>query len=262
MRKFISMTHYSLKLLFRDTSTLLLAFLMPIGFYILFSNMLKGMPSGGFSIQEALVPLYTIIVIGNAVIVVFGGFYAATRESGNLTKYKFLGINELLYSASLYSATLIFQLFVLLTFVIFAQFYAQVSFPFSEIAPIGAVLLIINIYQYSIAFFLNSMIRSSALYNSVGLTFYMFQMFLGGLTFPLEMFPAFLRRLVYIVNPIIYGRNALMDVWVHKTGLMATVPNLLILLAFSAGLLAVGAVLNKIRATGLTQPALHSSEAV
>lgn len=253
MKVFTSMAHYNLKLLFRDMNSILFAFLMPIGFYVLFSNMLNGMPSGAGSIQEMLIPLYTIIIIGNAVVVVFGGYYAEARESGNLTKYKFLGVSELLFSASLFAAILVFQLAVIASFIGFVRLYNGISFPFGQILPIFVVLLVVNVYQFAIGYFFNAIIRKAALYNSVALTFYMFQMFLGGLTFPMEMFPEFLRKLVYIINPIIYGRNALLEVWVNESGLGKVMPELLILLAVSAGLVLAGALVNKMVLKGKTQ---------
>lgn len=245
MNRFISLTKYNLKLLFRDINSILFAFLMPIGFYILFSNMLKGMSTGENSIQELLIPMYTIIIIGNAVIVVFGGFFSQAKESGNLTKYKFLGVNELAFSSSLYTATIIFQILVVVSFIIFTQVYAGIVFPITNLLSIIIVLIIINIFQFAVSYFLNAIISKSSLYNSIALAFYMYQMFLGGLTFPLEMFPEFLRKAVYFINPIIYGRNALIDVWVKQTGIIKTLPNLLILLAFSFTLIFIGVLINK-----------------
>ncbi len=261
MKTFISMANYNLKLLFRDMSSIMFAFLMPIGFYILFSNMLSGMPSGEASIQELLVPLYTIIVIGNAVLVVFGGYYSMARESGNLTKYKFLGVSELLFSASLFSAILIFQLLVLVCFFVFVKLFNGISFPFSQTGPVLVVLAVINVYQFAVSYFLNAVIRKTTLYNSVALTFYMFQMFLGGLTFPMEMFPEFLRKLVYFVNPIVYGRNALLEVWVYKSKLLEAAPEILILLGVSAGLILAGMLVNKAVLKGKTQKPVQKSVA-
>ena len=253
MKKIISLTKYNTTLLFRDMNSVLFSFLMPIGFYILFANMLKGIETGGASMQTLLVPLYTIIIIGNAVISVFGGFYAQARESGNLVKYKFLGINELMFSSCLYAATIIFQFLVITAFLIFTRVYGKIIFPVSQLAPIIILLSIINFYQFAVSYILNAVIRRSALYNSISLTFYMFQMFLGGLTFPMEMFPKFLRDLVYVINPIIYGRNALIDVWADHKSLAETASNIWILLAVSFGLILAGNIINRLAERGRTQ---------
>ena len=252
MKKIISLIKYHTQLLFRDLNSVMFSFIMPIGFYLLFANMLKGMPTGDNSIQELLIPLYTIIIIGNAVLNVFGILVAQAKETGNLTKYKFLGIKELIFSATLYSATIIFQFSVIVSFLIFTQIYAKIHFPISQIIPIMIVLILINIYQFAISYFLNALINKSSLYSSVALTFYMFQMFLGGLTFPLEMFPEMLRNIIYVINPIVYGRNALIDVWVNRVSLVDTVSNLLILLAASLLLFIIGRGLNILNEKGKT----------
>lgn len=257
MRKLISMLKYNTRLLFRDMSSVLFAFLMPIGFYILFANMLGGIEVDGGTMGELMIPLYTIIIIGNAVICVYGGFYAQARESGNLTKYKFLGVNELVFSVSLYGATVIFQVIVIVSFLIFTRIYAGISFPLSRMLPVMVVLIVINLYQYAVSYFLNAVIRKASLYNSISLTVYMFQMFLGGLTFPIEMFPAFLRKAVFVINPIIYGRNALIDVWSKQTGLLETMPNILILLAVSAGLIVLGGIINQAFQQGRTSAVIR-----
>jgi ABC-2 type transport system permease protein len=64
----------------------------------------------------------------------------------------------------------------------------------------------------------------------------MFQMFLGGLTFPIEMFPQFLQKLVYYINPIVYGRNALLAAWTNNPAMGNVVKDNMILLCISLGL--------------------------
>lgn len=253
MKKMMSFIKYDLKLLFRDLNTMLFAFLMPLGFYFLFSNMLQGMPVGDFSIQELLVPLYIIIIISNAVINVFGVMMAQAKETGNLQKYKFLGYSEFMYSLTLYIATVLFQIAVILLFLVFTYFYKGIVFPGSRICPIIIVLVLINLYQFAITYFLNSIIKKTTLYNSVALTFYLFQMFLGGLTFPMEMFPQVLRKVVYVINPIIYGRNALLEVWTKDHALLGTTVDLFILLGFTVVLLGAGKLLNVLNEKGKTQ---------
>ena len=253
MKKLISLIKYNTTILFRDMNSILFAFLMPIGFYVLFGSMLKNVETAGASMGELLVPLYTIIIIGNAVLNVFGSYYGQARENGNLVKYKFLGINELMYAGSLYIATLIFQLLVIVSFLIFTRVYAGIVFPAAQLLPVMVMLIVINLYQFAVSYFLNAIIRKSSLYNSVSLTFYMFQMFLGGLTFPLEMFPKFLREIIYIVNPIIYGRDALIDVWADHKSLAETASNVWTLIAVSAGLLVVGSVINRLAQKSKTE---------
>ncbi|UQZ34813.1 hypothetical protein C2I18_15525 [Paenibacillus sp. PK3_47] len=234
MKPVISLTKYNFKLLFRDKSSVLMAFLMPIGFYILFGYMLQNVEFSGSALSDLLVPLYIIIIIGNAVISVFGSFYVQARESGNLQKFKFMGVNELRFSFTLFMATFAFQLTVIFAFVVFTYFYNGTVFPVQNIIPVLVTLAVIEIFHFAVTFFLTSILRKASIYNPVSLAFYMYQMFLGGLTFPIEMFPQFLQKLVYYINPVIYGRNALLAAWTDNPAIGDVVKDNVILLAISA----------------------------
>lgn len=235
-KRLLSLTKYNLKLLFRDKSSVLMAFLMPIGFYILFGYMLQNVEFSGSALSDLLVPLYIIIIIGNAVISVFGAFYVQAKESGNLQKFKFMGVNELFFSFTLFMATFVFQLIVIFSFIIFTSFYNDTVFPLQNLFPIMITILVIEIFHFAITFFLTSILRKASIYNPISLAFYMFQMFLGGLTFPIEMFPQFLQQLVYYINPIVYGRNALLSAWTNNSAMGNVVNDNMILLCISLGL--------------------------
>lgn len=239
MKPVISLTKYNFKLLFRDKSSVLMAFLMPIGFYILFGYMLQNVEFSGSSLSDLLIPLYIIIIIGNAVISVFGTFYVQARESGNLQKFKFMGVSELIFSFTLFVATFAFQLIVIVAFIVFTYFYKGTVFPVQNMFPVLVTLAIIEIFHFAVTFLLTSILRKASIYNPISLAFYMFQMFLGGLTFPIEMFPQFLQKLVYYINPVIYGRNALLAAWTGNSAFGSVVKDNVILLAISVVLVIV-----------------------
>lgn len=241
MKPVISLTKYNFKLLFRDKSSVLMAFLMPIGFYILFGYMLQNVEFSGLSLSDLLIPLYIIIIIGNAVISVFGTFYVLARESGNLQKFKFMGVSELCFSFTLFVATFAFQLIVIVAFIVFTYFYKGTVFPVQNMFPVLVTLAVIEIFHFAVTFLLTSILRKASIYNPISLAFYMFQMFLGGLTFPIEMFPQFLQKLVYYINPVIYGRNALLAAWTNNSAFGSVVKDNVVLLAISA-LLVIAAI--------------------
>ncbi|QIK70773.1 ABC transporter permease [Erysipelothrix sp. HDW6C] len=189
MKNLRSLTNYNLKLVLRDTGPMLMAFLMPIGFYILFGYMLKDLKVADGSMGELLIPLYIIIIIGNAVLNVFGVYYVNAKETGNIQKYKFLGISELKYAASLFAATMILQVIVIIAFNVFTFFYAGYAFPIAHILPVFLTIMVIEVYHFAFTFLLSSIIKKAAAYNSIALAFYMFQMFLGGLHSQSKCFP-------------------------------------------------------------------------
>lgn len=252
-----SLTAYNFKLIFRDKTSVIMSFLMPIGFYLLFGYMLSNVEVQGSSLSELLIPLYIIIIIGNAVINVFGAFYVSAKESGNLQKYKFMGVGELRFSFTLFIATLVFQLAVIAAFVLFVFVYNGTAFPVDNIVPIAITLTVIEIFHFAVTFFLTSVLKKASLYNPIALSFYMYQMFLGGLTFPLEMFPQLLQKLVYWINPIIYGRDALLAAWTGNDTIGHIVRDNLILLAVSAAFVLLGIGINRLalsRATSTVIP--------
>ncbi|WP_020616195.1 ABC transporter permease [Paenibacillus daejeonensis] len=246
MKTSLSLTKYHLKLLFRDLPSVLMAFLMPIGFYVLFGYMLQDANVNNNSLTDLLIPLYIIIIIGNAVFNVFGVLYVNAKESGNLQKFKFLGVSELRFSFTLFVATLVFQLVVIISFILFTYFFDGSVFPQDKLLPILATLCVILVFHFAAVFFLVSLLKKSTAYNPIALTLFMYQMFLGGLTFPLQMFPEFLQKAIYYINPIIYGRDALLTAWTGDSSIGHVLRDNMILLSFSVGLVVAGMILNRI----------------
>jgi len=87
---------------------------------------------------------------------------------------------------------------------------------FTQLYGLYLVLMIINLSQYSIALLISSITTKSATYQSISLIILNFQMFLGGLTFPPEMFPDLLLKIVKFLNPIYYALIAMRGVWTEN----------------------------------------------
>lgn len=248
MRSFLIMTNYQIKLLFRNFKSLILGFSLPIMMFFIFGNLLsKYQVYGDVGLTGLLVPAYIPIIIINGVLVIYGQNFLVYKEQGNLIKYKLLGLKHLTVSASMYFATLLFQILAISVLIVFAYFTKGVEFPFNQLGSLVSVFILINILEYSIAFFLTSLINKSVTYQSVALLVFYFQIFLGGLTFPPEMFPKFLKDIVYIFNPIIYGLEMMREIWMGNKTFFEEGKNILILLSWSLLFFASGFFFSKNR---------------
>ncbi len=183
-----------------------IGFLMPVLMFIIFSNVFVdiGVDNTEFTIVDYLLPAFIPIIIINAVIVIYGQYLASYEEQGNLLKYRLLGLNNVTISFGIFIATLIFQVAAILILIITAIIATDVPIPYDNVLSVILVLTVINLFQFAIAYLVTAVTSKSATYQSIALILFNYQMFLGGLTFPPEMFPDFLRTLVEYVNPIYY----------------------------------------------------------
>lgn len=236
-------------MLMRNSKETIIGFLVPVIMFIVFSNLLDGVsvPGTGRSIVEYLVPAYIPIIIINAVVVIFGQYYILYKERGDLLKYKLMGINPIIVATALFFSTIIFQLIAICLLIAVGNISKGVPLPNSNILSILAALIIINIYQFSLAYLIVSLTRKSTTYQSIAMVIFYIQMFLGGLTFPPEMFPSLLKRIIYVANPIIYGLEIMRGVWTDNVLITQYSKEVGILLSVSAVLLAVGTIVNKKR---------------
>jgi len=236
-------------MLMRNSKATIIGFLVPVIMFFVFSNLLDGfsVPGTGRSIVEYLVPAYIPIIIINAVVVIFGQYYILYKERGDLLKYKLMGISPIIVATALFFSTIIFQIIAISLLIAVGNISKGVPLPTSNLPSIFLALIIINIYQFSLAYLIVSFLGKSTTYQSVAMVIFYIQMFLGGLTFPPEMFPSFLKKIVYVSNPIVYGLEIMRGVWTDKVPITQYGKEIGILLSVSTILLIVGSIANKKR---------------
>lgn len=215
MSKIIAFTKFQSKLLMRNYKTTAIGFLMPVLMFIIFGNVFSDFDvgTGDFTIIDYLLPAFIPIIIINAVIMIFGQYYSQYEEQGNLLKYHLLGLSYFSISFGMFLATLIFQLVAIVALILTATLTSDVPLPGSSIGSVIIVLILINLYQFSIAFLVFSLTKKSTTYQSIALILFNYQMFLGGLTFPPELFPDVLHKIVEFFNPIYYALIMMRGVW-------------------------------------------------
>lgn len=224
-----------------------IGFLMPVLMFVIFSNVFSGLDITGtqFTIVDYLLPAFIPIIIINAVIVIYGQYLALYEEQGNLLKYRLLGLNNVTISFGVFLATLIFQILAILILIGTAMITTDVPIPYDNILSVFVVLAVLNLFQYAIVYLVSAVTTKSATYQSIALILFNFQMFLGGLTFPPEMFPEFLQNLVKFINPIYYGLIAMRGVWTEKESVFSYAPEIGILVIVTVVFLLVATIIKR-----------------
>lgn len=249
MRKLYVFSKFQTTLLLRSFKSTIIGFLLPVVMFFIFSNMLSSLevPETGKTIVEYLIPAFIPIIIINAVVVIYGQYFILYKEQQNLLKYKLLGLNSFTVSFGMFLATLIFQIIATLLLIIFAVATKGVSIPYDNLISVILMVMLINLYQFSIVILLTALVDKSTTYQSIALIIFYIQIFLGGLTFPPEMFPQVVRNIVYVFNPIIYGLEAMRGIWTDGHSIFVYAKEFLILLLVSIFLISIGLLLAKKR---------------
>ncbi|YCI23127.1 ABC transporter permease [Paenibacillus sp. Z3-2] len=147
----------------------------------------------------------------------------------------------------MFLATLVFQIIATLLLIIFAVATKGVSIPYDNLIYVILMVMLVNLYQFSIVILLTALVNKSTTYQSIALIIFYIQIFFGGLTFPPEMFPQVVRNIVYVFNPIIYGLEAMRGIWTEGHSIFVYTKEFLILLLVSIFLISIGLLLAKKR---------------
>lgn len=248
MKKFLAFSKFQFKIFLRDYKATAIGFMVPILSFVIFSNLFGKTAfdvDGNNSIVPYLIPAFVIIIIINAVLLLFGEYFAAYKERGTLLKYKLIGISPSLIRASIFLPVILFQVLSAAILIILGYKTQNIEVPYDNFLNILMGFVIINIFQYTLVMFIQSFVKSSSAYNSIALLLFNFQMFLGGLTFPPEIFPSLLVTITKFTNPIYYGLIMMRGVWVNGESILAFTKEISILLGVSLVLFTISFLKDK-----------------
>lgn len=248
MRKSLAMLKFSLKGLMNNKANLIMCFAMPIGFYVLMGAMFSnyGEDTSKF-LTQAMVPNFILIIISNALFNIFGSILVETQSTGNLEKYELLGISKFKYSLSLAISTFILILVITISFIIFVTLYSgNMPIPKSLLASI-VLVLISCISQFSLMYFISSLVSKSSAYTASAMIIFFVQMFTGGLTFPLMMFSKSVQNIIHIFNPMAHLSTMLQNTWILGESLTQQTGSLVYILITSAVFIGLAALFQKLR---------------
>lgn len=210
--------------------------------YIFFSNILaeEVYYDGTMAAIDFLLPAYIPLIISNTVIIIFGQILVTHVECNFFIKYKLLGYKPVHVAGTLFISVLLFQAIGITVLIATAVIAHGVTIPIDNLINVLVVLAIINLLQFAISFFLSSIFTKSASYQSIALIVFYFQMFLGGMTLPPEVFPRSILLFSEIFNPVIHGVYALRGVWIMGDNVLKYSLELLVVIGVSILLITVG----------------------
>ncbi|MBM7616402.1 ABC transporter permease [Alkaliphilus hydrothermalis] len=242
MKKLNALVTYQFKLQSREFINLFFIIVFPVIMYVFFSNMLAGelFYNGSFEAIDFLLPAYIPIVTTNTILLIFGHMLISHKEHNFFIKYKLMGFKPLQVAGALFLAVFIFQILGIATLIITAVITNGVRLPIDNLFQVLLILLLINFFQFTVTFCVGSIFTKSSTYQSVALIIFYFQMFLGGMTFPPEMFPEKIRLFSQIFNPIIHGLHMMRGIWIMGKSIWDYPVQLTILLGVSGILLLIG----------------------
>lgn len=240
--RLMALTTYQFRLGTRYYMNLFFIIVFPAMMYIFFSNILAGEVYNDETMAaiDFLLPAYIPLIISNTVIVIFGQTLVNYVDYNYFIKYKLLGYKPVQVAGSLFVSMLFFQAIGIATLIATAVITKGVTIPVNNLLNIIIVIGLINILQFAIAFLLGSFFNKPTSYQSIAMIFFYFQMFLGGMTLPPEVFPESVVIFSKIFNPIIHGVYALRGVWMMGHSIFDYTLQLSIVIAFSIGLIAIG----------------------
>lgn len=222
MKKLKVLSLYQLKLQMRDLQTMFFLIGLPVAFYLVSAYMLKGMTNyfGAFPPQDFIIPSYIPITIANSGVMIFGLKLTLYREKNYFIRYKLLGFQPLQIAVSISITTVICQFIGILSLLLVAVITNNITIPFNNIINVILAIFIITLFQFSLGYFLSSILKKSAAYQTIGLLVFYFEMVFGGLTLPPELFGRTMTSILEIINPMIHGLYMLRGVWLEGKSIL------------------------------------------
>ncbi len=189
MKPYLALIRNDVRLAYRQKTVIFFNYLMPLMFFFLFAQV-NHAERGGV-ISQVVTMVLVIGILGNGL---FGAGLRAVqdRENNILRRYKVAPISPLpLLVASTVTGLLVYipLLAIILTL---AHFQYGMVFPVNPIALVAFVLLGVVAIR-SIGLIISSVVNSVAESNILIQVVYMSMLFLSGTTFPLTMFPGWLK---------------------------------------------------------------------
>ncbi|KAB3532824.1 ABC transporter permease [Alkaliphilus serpentinus] len=245
MNKLGALCFYQFKLQLRDYVNMFFVVAFPVLMFIIFGSILDGLLhyDGISNAIDYLLPSYIPIVITNTAVLIFGTLLVNHKEHNFFIKYKLLGFKPVHVAFALFFSVLIFQFLGIAALILTAVLTNDIALPINNLHNVLIIMITINIFQFALAFFLSTVFNKSAVYQTVALIIFYFQMFLGGMTFPPEMFTETITKMTEIFNPIIHGLYVIRGVWVEGKSILDFPLEMMILLGVSCGLLVLGSKL-------------------
>lgn len=242
LTKIVNLARYRLKLNVRDKQGMFFIIMFPIIFYTIWFFILKGQVGYNQMSQatDYLLPMYIGTILCNGGVLFFGSELVNLLENKHYIRYKLLGMDTLSVGIATAISGLIVQTFSMAILLVYSFFVSQATIPLANALNIIATTILISVFQYSLGYFLSSIVKKVSQYNTLALIVFFYQLFLGGVAMPMEIFPDNFKTVLSIINPIYHGMTALIGTWVDNLSFFSFPKEILILSGVSLALIVVG----------------------
>jgi imidazolonepropionase-like amidohydrolase/ABC-type multidrug transport system permease subunit len=189
MKPYLALIRNDVRLAFRQKAVIFFNYVMPLGFFFLFAQ--ANHAERGGAIVQVITMVLVIGILGNGL---FGGGLRAVQERENniLRRYKVAPISPLpLLVASTVTGLLTYMPLVFVTLAL-AHFQYGMDVPSNMVALIVFIVLGLIAIR-SIGLIIASVVNSVQESNILVQIAYMTMLFLSGTTFPIAMFPNWLK---------------------------------------------------------------------
>jgi imidazolonepropionase-like amidohydrolase/ABC-type multidrug transport system permease subunit len=216
MKPYLALIRNDVRLAYRQKAVIFFNYLMPLGFFFLFAQ--ADHAERGGAIVQVITMVLVIGILGNGL---FGGGMRAVQERENniLRRYKVAPISPLpLLVASTVTGLMVYLPLVAVTLVL-AHFQYGMDVPQNMTALLVFIvlgLIAIRSIGLIIASVVNSVQESTVLVQIA----YMSMLFLSGTTFPISMFPGWLKIVSQFI-PATHIVSGLQNILVQNESLAA-----------------------------------------
>lgn len=202
-KSFIFLINLNTKRIFRDYKYVLLIILLPMFFYIIYSEIFpKNAAVNGISWKEySLISLICFGIMGNAINLL--GTKVASEKNDNWYDYlKVSVINSNAYMVSYLFSYFLISLIFSISMILLGYFYNGINI---ELHKIIEIVLFLNVFSF--AFLLLALIigQLGSAAQPIGTIVYLMLSFLGGLWMPIAAMPKHMQNFAEILPSYRYG---------------------------------------------------------
>ncbi|ACB84597.1 serine hydrolase domain-containing protein [Natranaerobius thermophilus] len=228
--KFVPLLSYQLRSDFRDYRNSIFIIVIPLLLVTYLVITAEEMMQDVTSMQ------YIVFVVVTSIIINFGGNLARYQEFNSFAKYKLLGVQPFTLGFSLFLNALIFQLLSIAIMMVYVVAIWGVEISYGSIHNILITLVLINLFQVAIAFFMTNIVNNQRNYNRLAKIISCYQIILLIFYVNFQIGPVS-TMILEIINPVVNSYMTISVTWVEGLSIFEVLREIVIILALTAILL-------------------------
>lgn len=217
LRKVTPLFLLEMKLYFRDVTSTLFSFLLPIVLVVVFGGSFgEYIDERGFKGIDVVVATNIVFLLANNGIMGVTAILAETKAKNTLKRYNSIGISNFLYLIILYTLMIVLSLLSFILFYTIAYFFFDATSIiaisiYNLVLTFGISLLLLAIFSlmgYILTMFFNSTKNAMLVSSSVFLVL----IFSSGVAIPIESLPEIVQQIMQY-TPMYIGIQMIISLW-------------------------------------------------